>query len=507
MLQGKFILLMFKKHKKLAKKIKITKKEFAGIVLVLLLGFSFIFNVVADAASGYVWAYEEQRFAQKLNSYRSSKGKGSLVRSKCLTDAARSWSKTMATRNSLEHSDYDLVSTFCGVSASSGENILYTAFGSAEQVLSIWKNSSAHNSIMLGGSYDYMGVGIFFDTAHEKTWATGLFLDCNSGCPSAVTSSPNDYFGSDSNKCAYVSINSSKIYTGAKFTADIAFLNNGGSVWFPSTHGAYWAGSGSSKWGKSKVSLGTSGVYFNPGLEGWHSGTFTAPTQAGTYDFKWRMKNSSGFFGSTCSKSITVYSNGSTSSNSTGTTGTTSTGGETGDGEESSNSNADSNEDKESSTQPEDVTLVKKLALNDTSLGEDIPELESDAPIKLSGYSRPNSKLKIYIFSDPHEAIVATDKNGYWEYEAESLEPGDHHIEIALLDKKTGKEIKRETIAKFIILAQTAHPSNKSPANTVGEALDMTSQSPKILLAIAGAILVSAVITSKFWWHRLKKKK
>ncbi|MGP5379012.1 CAP domain-containing protein [Corynebacterium casei] len=90
----------------------------------------------------------ETEFINKLNEYRISRGKSPVRVSAKLTRQARSWSQTMATQNHYRHSNDNV-----------WENIAYNYYGSADYVLTQWKNSPGHNRTMLLNQHSTVGFG------------------------------------------------------------------------------------------------------------------------------------------------------------------------------------------------------------------------------------------------------------------------------------------------------------------------------------------------------------
>src|SRR5581483_4866501 len=100
------------------------------------------------------------------------------------------------------------------------------------------------------------------------------------------------------------------ITAGEAFPVTVTLTNNGGSTWTSGGSNPYRLGSQSPQdnttWGLGRVDLPTQPV--SPGAQTTFSFTPTAPSQAGTYDFAWRMlQEGREWFGQTCGpKKITV---------------------------------------------------------------------------------------------------------------------------------------------------------------------------------------------------------
>lgn len=108
--------------------------------------------------------------------------------------------------------------------------------------------------------------------------------------------------------CAGISPPTAPVYEGYKYTASVTMTNTGDNSW--STSGGYALGSTGNtlNWGVNRVPLPSSPIATN------QNATFnfeiTVDASPGTYNFSWRMvrdpESTYGFFGATCTASITV---------------------------------------------------------------------------------------------------------------------------------------------------------------------------------------------------------
>jgi len=93
------------------------------------------------------------------------------------------------------------------------------------------------------------------------------------------------------------------VTTGSTFQATAAMVNTGNTTW--TTRSGYSLNTQSTRWGSIAFSsLG--GVSILPNNTALFQRNFTAPPDADTYDFNWRMSVSGVPFGKTCTKRITV---------------------------------------------------------------------------------------------------------------------------------------------------------------------------------------------------------
>lgn len=113
-----------------------------------------------------------QQFLCLLNNYRVANNKPALSLGGTLNNVALGHSQWMNTNNKLSHTGEN-GSSFSQRCANAGTSCSAETVGivpgpSAQNLLNAWKNSSAHNSILLG-NYTYVGLGVSGD------YATALF--------------------------------------------------------------------------------------------------------------------------------------------------------------------------------------------------------------------------------------------------------------------------------------------------------------------------------------------
>ena len=116
------------------------------------------------SAANYRPDREECEMLGRINSYRKSKGLGSLTMSKTLGAAAEHHSNEMAKYNYFSHTMRNGVSWSTNIinhgypsSAYRAENLAAGNSG-AWSTFNQWKNSKGHNSIMLTGTYKAVGI-------------------------------------------------------------------------------------------------------------------------------------------------------------------------------------------------------------------------------------------------------------------------------------------------------------------------------------------------------------
>jgi uncharacterized protein YkwD len=121
----------------------------------------------SSTKAGYNSGYEAD-FASAINGYRSSEGLAKLSRDGSLDAEARAWSKRMATRGNLSHSD---LGRFLPPWSAAGENV--GTGGSVSGLFDALVGSSGHRANMLGG-YTHFGVGVWVDES-GTLWTTHVF--------------------------------------------------------------------------------------------------------------------------------------------------------------------------------------------------------------------------------------------------------------------------------------------------------------------------------------------
>jgi len=161
-----------------------------SLSLCLLFSFPFIlfiviaFGIQAEAQS---IDSEEQAMFSLINDYRAQNGKSQLKISASLTRAAEWMSGDMAAKNYFSHTDSQGRDPFVRMTAfgynyptGRGEN-LAAGYNDAIRTFNQWKASPSHNSAMLNGNYNVVGVARVFgaNTTYKWYWTTdfGGYVD------------------------------------------------------------------------------------------------------------------------------------------------------------------------------------------------------------------------------------------------------------------------------------------------------------------------------------------
>src|SRR5262245_40780210 len=123
---------------------------------------------------------EEQAMFSLINDYRAQNGKSQLKISASLTRAAEWMSGDMAANNYFSHTDsqgrdpFVRMTAFCyNYPTGRGEN-LAAGYNDAMRTFNQWKASPSHNSAMLNGNYNVVGVARVFgaNTTYKWYWTT-----------------------------------------------------------------------------------------------------------------------------------------------------------------------------------------------------------------------------------------------------------------------------------------------------------------------------------------------
>jgi uncharacterized protein YkwD len=119
---------------------------------------------------------EEQAFLVLINNYRAQNGRGALTMSANLNRMASWHAKDMADKSYFSHTDSfgrspGTRGSQCDTAGGIGENIAAgTAWDTAQEAFTAWRNSPGHNSNMLNGSYPQIGIARYFNAAAPYDW-------------------------------------------------------------------------------------------------------------------------------------------------------------------------------------------------------------------------------------------------------------------------------------------------------------------------------------------------
>ena len=135
--------------------------------------------------------------------------------------------------------------------------------------------------------------------------------------------------------------------------------------------------------------------------------------------------------------------------------------------------------------------------------GEDKLSFQNKEPIILSGNTVPNGVVKLYIFSEPQQAEVVADDNGAWSYTITSIEPGDHRVEMEVVDPANGETSQRAEVLSFIVAqAEDTEAITETPNEPT-----LDDEKGSILPIILGLSVLLMVIVAGFVYLRVIKKR
>ena len=147
---------------------------------------------------------EEQAFLALINDYRAQNGLGALTISTNLNRAAAWMVEDLGTNNYFSHTDSLGRSPYaraidCGYPSGAGENLAAGgAADSASAAMQMWKGSPGHNTNMLGGYYQQIGIARHYTSNSTYGWYWGTAFGTSNdgtggggaGNPPPATSTP-----------------------------------------------------------------------------------------------------------------------------------------------------------------------------------------------------------------------------------------------------------------------------------------------------------------------------
>jgi uncharacterized protein YkwD len=151
------------------------------IAMLLLAAAAFPAAAAAEAVSD-----GELAMIDKINASRTAAGLPRVVRDPILMTIARNRSTDMATRHYFSHTQPDGRTVFDFIRASgiawtlAGEVIAWnnypTASSSKDAAHGGWLASSGHRAVLLGRTYNRVGIGLAWDSRDQRWLWTGVFV-------------------------------------------------------------------------------------------------------------------------------------------------------------------------------------------------------------------------------------------------------------------------------------------------------------------------------------------
>jgi cobalamin biosynthesis Mg chelatase CobN len=206
------------------------------------------------------------------------------------------------------------------------------------------------------------------------------------------------------------------------------------------------------------------------------------------------------FSGLSASKTFNINDNDTKPQETTTPTDTTTQNNPTSSNAQTANQEVNNEEDEEKPT-------VTEVSMSDLSGNvkqkndEGKYAYENGNPIIIRGKTVPSGIVKLYIFSEPQEATVTADENGNWEYTIESIEPGDHRVEVEVTDPATGDTSERTEVLAFAV-AQASEAENVAVVTEeVAPVEDNSSLLPIVVIAV---VLLAVGAGGGYWFWRKK---
>ena len=105
----------------------------------------------------------EARILVLVNNERTSRGLSPLTASTCADGFAESWAPVLQRNGGLSHQSLSPILSTCH-SRTAGENVAYGNV-SADQMMTMWMNSSGHRANILSPNYTAIGIGAVTDAS------------------------------------------------------------------------------------------------------------------------------------------------------------------------------------------------------------------------------------------------------------------------------------------------------------------------------------------------------
>lgn len=139
----------------------------------------------------------------------------------------------------------------------------------------------------------------------------------------------------------------------------------------------------------------------------------------------------------------------------------------------------------------DNLTTNENVAVNNLENNTKTTDAGNKETLKITGKATPNSKVFIYVFSDPLVITTTADNDGNWQYTLEDpLVPGKHEV-YAVVDKGDGTYNRSDPLAFLISTASASAANPNSLSLKLGEtpAKTPTQSQNSLVLYVAGSIL------------------
>lgn len=170
----------------------------------------------------------------------------------------------------------------------------------------------------------------------------------------------------------------------------------------------------------------------------------------------------------------------------------------------STNSNTSTKKPTATTSQTAQTPVVEQKTVSNVAFNNQVASSDAnnqlsfyeDEAITLTGTAAANSKVRVYVFSEPQMAETTADKDGKWTVTLPKLTVGDHHVESAVVGNDD-KEGERQQLGAFKVLAVINAPST-SPAVV---AVKKTTVPWKMIIPIVVVSLLAVGYIGWYWWH------
>ncbi len=162
-------------------------RSFFAVTFVMLMSLGFVLGSTETSFAAETTASfdgEEQALLSLVNDYRRQNGLGDLSFDGALQNVASWYSQDLADNNYFSHTDLQGRDPFQRLAAFGvdrdyeGEN-LAAGHADAGSVLTQWKNSPAHNGVLLTPDYTKAGLSRHFNPNSEFGWYWTLNVSSN----------------------------------------------------------------------------------------------------------------------------------------------------------------------------------------------------------------------------------------------------------------------------------------------------------------------------------------
>ncbi len=144
------------------------------------------------------------------------------------------------------------------------------------------------------------------------------------------------------------------------------------------------------------------------------------------------------------------------------------------------------------------------LQLKPDASENELPTIQQNKSLKLSGKTTPNTDVIVYVFSEPKMFKTKSDANGNWSVDVKDLPAGTHHAEFEAIDPASGQPLPRVQLGYFKV--QSASSTAKNVTSTSASTVPKSNTS-KIVLAGGVLLVVISGAGYIFYIKKIKNKR